>query len=118
MSRQWLLILAVLALILLAVLCAFVIDGPRIESDLRARAEIAAADVLAVSPAQIVAAAAAGVDPITLTVDGRDATLQGRVVDAATRDAVVAAVRDVRGMRTVDDRLDVDAPDAADGIPA
>ncbi|HEY4441579.1 MAG TPA: BON domain-containing protein [Candidatus Elarobacter sp.] len=54
--------------------------------------------------------AAVGLQHVTVTVDRGVATLGGSVGDAATRDRVVAAARNVDGIRNVVDRIRVERP--------
>ncbi len=87
MSHTTLWTLGLLGLVLLAVLCLLT-HAPGIERDLSARA-------------------AAVADGAAVAVSGRDVTLTGEVASEDARLRLLAAVRGVRGVRIVHDRLTV-----------
>jgi len=93
MSNTTLWTLGLLGLVLLSVLCLLT-HAPGIERDLSARA-------------------AAVADGAAVAVSGRDVTLTGEVASEEARLRLLAAVRGVRGVRIVHDRLTV-----AGGVPA
>jgi len=92
-------VLGALALAALAALCLWV-HGPQIPADISARAGVLLKTV--------------GLDPTRiLSVDGRDVILRGEADRMVDRGRLLAMVRSVRGVRTVSDRLTVNAPEAA-----
>ena len=90
----------VVGLILLALLCFFCVytHAPRIQAELLEASSEGLRTVQLADP-----------DGIQLTVDGREVAIRGVVASADERQRAVAAVREVWGVRTVDDRLSLAA---------
>lgn len=86
------LILGLLALIVLCVLCLWC-RAPAIEDDLRGKALICVED--------------AGVDADVLNVSGRDVTLEGTIASLTVGDAVEACIAAIRGIRVVNNNLQI-----------
>jgi len=84
------LILGLLALVILCVLCLWC-RAPAIEDDLRGKALICVED--------------AGVDAGVLAISGRDVTLEGAVASQAVGDSVEACIAAIRGIRVVNNNL-------------
>jgi outer membrane protein OmpA-like peptidoglycan-associated protein len=89
------LILGLLALVILCVLCLWC-RAPAIEDDLRGKALICVED--------------AGADAGVLAVSGRDVTLEGAVASQAVGDSVEACIAAIRGIRVVNNNLQIVAP--------
>ena len=89
------LILGLLALVILCVLCLWC-RAPAIEDDLRGKALICVED--------------AGADASVLAVSGRDVTLEGAVASQAVGDSVEACIAAIRGIRVVNNNLQIVAP--------
>ena len=86
------LILGLLALVILCVLCLWC-RAPAIEDDLRGQALICVED--------------AGVDAGVLAVSGRDVTLEGAVASQTVGDSVEACIAAIRGIRVVNNNLQI-----------
>lgn len=86
------LILGLLALVILCVLCLWC-RAPAIEDDLRGKA--------------LICVEGAGADAGVLAVSGRDVTLEGAVASQAVGDSVEACIAAIRGIRVVNNNLQI-----------